>query len=137
MRTSTEEKRAEAVLRMKRMGVCEETINQFEQENLVSTSEPPHGVFYWVTPEERQVIREFEAEHDALVYLVIRSYTTIGQMDSYLYISDDPDEWEDDRRDIDDHEALAYVRNIDDPWCSELGRIGFRLTVAGGLARTW
>lgn len=137
MRTSTEEKKAEAVLRMKRMGVYEETVNQFEQEELVSTSEPPFGAFYWVTPEERQAIREFEIEQNALVYLVIRSYTTIGQMDSYLYISDYPDEWEDDRRDIDDHETMAYVRNIDYPDYSELGRIGFRLTVAGGLARTW
>lgn len=135
---SREEKKAEAVERMKALGIFPETIKQFEKEDHVSISEPPFGAFYWAEGEDLKRVRKFEDEFDALVYLVVRSYTTIGKMDSYLYVSNYRDEeWEQDRNDLKNGETLAYVYNHDAPDCSELGYIGVQLTPAAGLARTW
>lgn len=137
MKISREEKKIEALDRMKRLGVFSETIKQFEQEDLVSISEPPIGAFFWVENEELEEMRRFEQRNNALVYVIIRSYTTIGKMDSYLYVSDYKDEWQRDRDMLSSNETFAYVINRNMPYCSEFGSIGIRRTIAGGLARTW
>ncbi len=46
MNVSIEDKKAEAVARMKLLGIYPETIDQFEREGLVSISEPPFGAFF-------------------------------------------------------------------------------------------
>ena len=98
MSVSIEKKKAEAVLRMRQMGVYGNTIRQFEKEGYISRSEPPLYAFYWVEGEELERIRRFEKDYNALVYMVIRSCTTLGVMDSYLYVSDYEEEWEMDPR---------------------------------------
>lgn len=137
MKVPREEKKAEAISRMKAMGIYRETIKQFEKEDLVSKSEPPFGAFYWVEDEELEELHEWEKEHDALVYLVIRSYTSIGTMDAYLYVSDYKDELEIDREDLKENMQIAYVVNKDAPECSEFGSIGFEKTIAAGLKRIY
>lgn len=137
MTISRAEKKIEAVARMKKLGVFGETIKQFEKEALVSISEPPFGAFYWAEGEDLDRIREFEAQHNALVYLVVRSYTTLGKMDSLLYVSDYPEEWEYDNQLLKENAVYAYVYNHDMPDCSEIGSIGVKLTPAAGLARIW
>lgn len=47
MNISMEQKKAEAVSRMKMFGIFPETIRQFEKDGKVSISEPPMGAFYW------------------------------------------------------------------------------------------
>ena len=116
MNISIEEKKVEAIARMKALGIFPQTIKQFEDEGYVSIS---------------------EQEHNALVYVVIRSYTNIGKMDSMLFVSDYPEEWEMDRADIPHQQQVAYVYNHDAPDCSEIGAIGFAPTPAAGLCRTW
>lgn len=137
MKISREEKKIEALGRMKRLGVFPETIKQFEQEDLVSISEPPVGAFFWVEGEELNEMKQWEKEHNALVYCIVRAYTSIGKMDAYLYVSDHKDEWADDREMLRNNETIAYVINRDMPDCSEFGSIGIRRTIAAGLARTW
>lgn len=137
MNISIEEKKAEAIERMKALGIFPQTIKQFEQDGYISISEPPVGAFFWAEGEDLQRIHDFEASYNALVYLVIRSYTTIGKMDSYLYVSDHRDEWEDDRARLREGETFCYVYNHDMPDCSELGSIGIERTCAAGLRRTW
>ena len=130
-------KKKEAVERMKLLGIFEPTIEQFRDEGLVSISEPPLGAFYWAEGEDLERIREFEKEHNALVYVVVRSFTSLGKMDSYLFVSDDTEEWEGDRMGCKDGEVFAYVYNHDIPSYSEFGYIGVKRTVAAGLARVW
>lgn len=137
MKISREEKKIEALGRMKRLGVFSETIKQFEQEDLVSISEPPVGAFFWVEGEELNEMKQWEQEHNALVYCIVRAYTSIGKIDAYLYVSDHKDEWADDREMLRNNETIAYVINRDMPDCSEFGSIGIRRTIAAGLARTW
>jgi hypothetical protein len=132
-----EEKITEAIKRMKAMEIYQPIIKSFGKEGLIGMSEPPVGAFYWVEGKELDEIRKWEDEHDALVYLVVRSFTTFGTMDSYLYVSDYPDEWEMDWKDLEQHIQTAYVVNRDAPDCSEFGSIGYRLTIAAGLERVW
>lgn len=135
MNISIEEKKAEAIHRMKMLGIFPETIKQFEA-GYVSRSEPPFGAYYWVEGEELEALRKFEEEHDYLVYTVVRSYTSIGMMDSYLFVGDDVEEWELDRDDLKEGYAFSYTVNYDAPDCSEFGTIGIKLSVAAGLLRT-
>lgn len=136
MNVSREEKKVEAVKRLKEIGVCQEVIRQLEEEDKVSVSEPPFGAFYWLNDEEKKTVREFEEKHDALVYVVIRSFTNIGKMDSLLFVSDYPEEWDMDMQDLKCNRALAYVINHDAPDCSEFGSIGWELTGSSCLIRT-
>lgn len=130
----------EAVVRMRKLGIYEETVRQFRDEGLVSISEPPLGAFYWAEGEDLERIHQFEAEQNALVYTVIRSYTTFGKMDSYLFVGKDQSEWEEDCEGIvpvGTSEMFAYVYNHDMVDCSEFGYIGVDRTIAGGLKRVW
>lgn len=135
MNISIEEKKAEAIRRMKMLGIFPETIKQFEA-GYVSRSEPPFGAYYWVEGEELEALRKFEEEHDCLVYTVVRSYTSIGLMDSYLFVGDDVEEWELDRDDLENGYAFTYTVNYDAPDCSEYGTIGIKLAAAAGIVRT-
>lgn len=135
---SIERKREEAIKRMKLLKVFPKTIQQFAgKHHYVSISEPPFGAFYWASGEDLDRIRKFEDEYNAVVYMVIRSYTSIGKMDSMLYVSDHEDEWADDVEDIKQMQAYAYVYNHDAPDCSEIGMIGMSRTVAAGIKRNW
>ena len=131
---SKENKKQEAIKRMKALGIFPETIKQFRFDDLVSCSEPPLGGNYWLSDEQKKVVEEFEAEHNALVYFIVSSFTEFGKLDSLLYVSDYEEEWKMDRDDIKDGYPMTYVHNYDDPWCSEFGRIAVK-KMAGGLVR--
>lgn len=134
MNVSMEIKKAEAIKRMKALGIFPQTIQQFKRENLVSYSEPPMGANYWLDDEQKAIVKEFEQEHNALVYFATRSYTKFGKLDSFLFVSDYEEEWEMDNEDIKDGYALAYVYNYDVPDFSEIGSIMVKERF-GGLVR--
>ena len=71
MKIHIEDKKVEAVRRMKQLGIYPETIQQFDKEGYVSVSEPPFGAYFWVQGEELERIREFEKKHNALVCTVV------------------------------------------------------------------
>ena len=133
---SVEEKKAEALGRMKELGIYSQTIKQFAELYKISRSEPPFGAFFWIEGEDLERVRAFEWQYNALVFIVIRSFTADGIMDNYLFVSDYPEEWPDDRRLLKEGEAIAYVYNHDVPNCSEIGYIGIMLTAMAGLRRT-
>ncbi|MBQ8133554.1 MAG: hypothetical protein IJ711_00055 [Lachnospiraceae bacterium] len=137
MTVTIEDKKKEAIERMKKWGIFPDTIKQFENDNLVSESAPPVGACFWLNDEQKARVKSFEEQNNALVYHVIHSYTTIGEMECYLYVSDYPEEWEMDHAGIEHGEQLCYVYNHDMPDCSEFGSIGIALTPAAGLRRTW
>ena len=135
MNISREAKKVEAIHRMEMMDIFSETIKQFKEDNLVLISEPPLGAFFWTDDAEKKLVKQFEEEHNALVYMIIRTYTTMGRMDSLLFISDHQEEWEMDREDIENGIIFCYVKNYDAPECSEFGSIGYQKTVAGSIIR--
>ena len=133
MKVSKENKKKEAIQRMKALGIYSESIKQFERD-MVSYSEPPMGANYWLDDEQKAIIKEFEEEYDALVYFGMRSYTEFGKLDSFLYVSDNEEEWFMDNADIQEGYAVAYVYNHDVPEYSEIGSIAVRERF-GGLVR--
>ena len=135
MNISREETKEEAIRRMKKLRVWSQAIGEFKRRDLVLVTEPPVGAVYTLEPELAEEVEKFENENNALVYIVVRAFTDFGKMDSMLFVSDYPEEWELDNADINDGIALSYTVNWDMPECSEMGSIGVRPTVAGGLER--
>ena len=133
MNVSMEIKKQEAIDRMKTLGIFPQTIKQFKGGQ-VSYSEPPLGGNFWLDEEQKKIVKEFEEEHNALVYFAIRSYTEFGKLDSFLYVSDYEEEWEMDREDIVDGYVISYVYNYDIPEYSEIGSIVVQNRF-GGLVR--
>ena len=128
-------KKSEAINRMKVLDLYKPYITLFEKDNQIFMSEMTGGVYEFNDNEELKAkIKAFEEEHNALVYHVIHTMTSFGELYNFLYISDYQDEWEMDNEDIKDGYALAYVWNKTDEWCSEFGSIGVQGRF-GGIVR--
>ncbi|MGI2064652.1 hypothetical protein [Escherichia coli] len=123
----------EAIKRMKALGIIDDTIQQFEQADLVSYS--LCGGNYWLDNSFKQLVAEFEEKHDYLVYYAILSYTAIGKMLSLFYVSNREEEWSGDWKELNEGFQMSYVFNLDIPEYSEFGLIGFK-PIFGGLIRT-
>lgn len=134
MKVSMENKKKEAIRRMEVLDIYVETINQFETEDLVSYSEAPLGANFWLNKEQREIVKKFEEEYNALVYFIVRTETEFGTLDSFLYVSDHEDEWEMDNEDLEYGYVVAYVYSYDAPEFSEFGSIQVKSRF-GGLVR--
>lgn len=139
MKVSLEEKKIEAIERMKILNVSRYVINLFENSDCVCISESAFGLWSEMREVDKKRVADFEKINSALVYLIIRgNYQELGMMDSYLYVSDYKDEeWELDREDLKHGQVLAYVYNHDEPMFSEFGAIGVKTTRIGGVTRIW
>lgn len=127
--------KAQAVERMKKLGIMEQPVKEFKEEGKLNLSENG-GLLYYLNEDEQKMVDDFEEENNGLVYHVIKSRTTIGLMYALLYVSEYLEEWKMDMEDLGEGQALAYVVNMDMPDCSEFGTIGIKPSV-GGLIRTW
>ena len=134
MSISREAKKAEAVERMKKLGIVPAVIREFEQSDVVEVTEPPFGGLYYLDEYQKKKAAEIEQESNCLVYLVVRSCTSIGMMDSFLIVSDYEEEWEYDREDIENDIVFTYTYNYSAPECSEFDSIGIK-RIGGGLIR--
>ena len=133
-----EEKKTEAIRRMKKLNYFSQSINAFRRSGYVMINEPPFGAHYYTHDDVnlQKKIKEFEEENNALVYAVVRAFTTLGQMDSLLFVEDYREEWEYFDEDVKYGTVMSCTINWDDDRCSEFGSIGFKNTIAGGLQRT-
>ena len=84
MNVSRENKKVEAIKRMKTLNIYSEAIRQFKDEDIVMVSEPPFGGLYWLNDEEKRMVADFEAEHNALVYMVVRSILNLDCLMPYF-----------------------------------------------------
>lgn len=142
MNATIEEKKAEAIARMKLWGIHSPITQAFENKSLVAESVPPIGACYWLNEAQKERVKKFEEEHNALVYHVIHHTAIFGgtdkfELEEYLYVSKYPEEWAYDRAHIEEGQQLVYSYNLTAPECSELGYIGIKRTPAAGLARIW
>ena len=129
------DKLEEAVRRMKLLKLHHNTIEDLVKHNIINKSEQ-RGILYWLEGEEEEIIREWEKETGNLAYHVIYNNTEFGRLLNVLYVSKYQDDWVLDRRDIEEGNVLAYVKNLDDDYCSEYGSIGIKPSI-GGLIRTY
>ena len=136
MNVPKETKKAEALKRMKALDLYDPYIKAFERRDEIFMSETTGGVYEFSENTALvNKVKEFEAEHNTLVYHVIRTLTEFGELYTFLYVSDYEEEWELDNADIKAGYALAYVWNTDSDWCSEFGEVGVR-GFGGGIVRT-
>lgn len=125
--------REEAVARMKLLKLHSNVIGEFKTGKLNLSD---RAILYWVEDEEmKTVISEFEEKYNAVVYHCIVNNTEFGKLLSLLYVSAHEEEWELDRFDLLKKFPYAYVANLDDDLCSEIGRIGIQ-PAWGGVLRT-
>lgn len=122
----------EALERMVMLHMSRQCINAFKNGKVWESEGP--GALYEVNAQEQSYIDAFEKEHNAVVYHMIHNMTEFGELYTMLYVSNYKSEWQSDRYDLEDGCALAYVKNINAPECSEFGTVGIRPNI-GGLIR--
>lgn len=129
-----QEQKNEAIARLKMLKMHNNVINEFKNDNLVNQSE--HGGFlYWLDENQQAFVNDFEEKTHCVVYHIIHNYTDIGELLSLLFVSENENEWIQDRLDLQDGYAFVYVKNLSDDYCSEYGTIGIAPRF-GGLMRT-
>lgn len=135
MNVSREEKKTEAIKRMEVLGLFKPCIKAFKDRNEVQLSEPSGGLYEFSDNDVlNELVKNFEAQCDGLVYHVIHTYTEFGELYNFLYVSDHSEEWEMDNADLTDGYVFCYVENVSDPICSEFGTIAVKGKF-GGLVR--
>ena len=134
-------KKKEAIERLKTLGILDNVIREFEEEDILELSEYmgpmiPAGL-YWTSnyPGLDERIQKFEETYNAVVYHVQLSHLTFGDCYAFFYVSDYEDEWEYERAGLKEGFPIVYVWNATDPACSEFGSIGIK-SVMGGVERT-
>lgn len=125
----------EALKRMDILKLHPNVIKEFKESGVLNYSYSVLGFLYWLTEETQARVNTFEKETGYLVYHVIENETSIGRLVTLLYVSTESNEWEQDKQDLRDDCALAYVINVDDEVCSEFGSVGLK-SVNGGVVRT-
>lgn len=138
MNVSREIKKAEAINRMKELGLFAPCINVFKRDE-VQLSEPTGGLYEFSSDKELTAkVQEFEKKNNALVYHVIHTPMRLDgevmDMYNFLYVSDYQEEWEVDNTDIREGYVFAYVWNKTIDYFSEFGSIAVK-GMFGGLVR--
>lgn len=137
--TTREQRKEEALKRMKMLDLWEEAVEVFEKEDKVCYSEPTSmgsikfGAVFLLDGDMPERVKAFEKQFNATVYHVIHNYTEFGEWLTFLFVSDYTEEWKRDREDLKEGYPLAYVDTGD--FCSEFGSVGIQ-KAAGGLLRT-
>ena len=129
-------KKAEAIRWMKILGVNEDIVKLFEDQDTVMACLGTIGTFLPITdPKLEAQIREFEQKWDYLVYMVIRTPSSFGWLDSLLFIDEYQDEWEFMSEELKHGYVMTWTINQDYPICSDMGSIIVERTQGGGLIR--
>lgn len=92
MNNLKEKMKQEAIGRMVSLNLHPKAINEFKDEGKLNMS--LEGFLYWLNEEQTQRVKKFEEETKCLVYHVIQNHMTIGQMLTFLYVSNVEEEWE-------------------------------------------
>lgn len=129
-------KKAEAIRWMEILGVNPEVIKQFNDYETVLACSGITGEYAPLAdPQLMEEIRQFEQKWDNLVYLVVRTPSYYGHLDSLLFIDNCSDEWEFTSEELRDGYVLSWTINRDHPNCSDMGSIVVERTENGGLVR--
>lgn len=122
----------EALKRMEMLNLSKQCINAFKDGNVWESE--GYGALYECNEKEKEIIKQFEKENKSLVYHMIHNRFEFGECYTILFVSNYKGEWGADIRDIKNGIILAYVKNIDDDYCSEFGSVAIK-SQFGGLVR--
>lgn len=132
---SNEEQKAEAIKRLRILKIHPNVIKEFQHDKpLLNYSY--RGILYWIDNEEwKEIISNFETKFNAVVYHAIFTPTGFGDLLTLLYVSSHEEEWSMDNEDLEQGFAYAYVANLTDDNCSEIGSVCIEPRF-GGVIRT-
>ena len=128
-------KKEKAIELMKKLDIYKPYIKGFKNEDTVCYFENYGGYWAYQEPGLIEKVKELEEEHNCLVYAITHEYTGIGEMYSFLIITDYEEEWDTLLEKYgNQYYGFAYVWNIDDDMCSEFGTIAIS-SFGGGIRR--
>lgn len=125
----------EAIKRMKLLELCDDILQRFKEGEVTICELLPDENCQKYDEEIRRAMRQFEESQNCLVYVIVRVNTPDVVMDSMLYVSSYPEEWELDRSDLKHGFPLTYTVNHSDTALSEFGSIVLRKSGNGSLIR--
>ena len=136
--------RAEAIKRLKTLGVMSSVIDDFKNKRLNRSERG--GILFWADADAETMRAIAEVEKDGhMPYHVVKEGYTFGTCHSVLLVSKYVIDWDLDMDKLKEEyyggvgrafRVFSYVYNSDYHDCSEYGSIGIRL-VHGGLERVW
>ena len=142
MKATKEEMKQEAIKRLEKLELYPTVLSDFKNHGLINVSEHQNiagfdaGILYWANEEQSAFIKQFEQEHNVVVYHAIYTPFCFGRCLSLLCVVNHKNVWERDNEDLKKGCVFSYVRNIDSPNDSEWGYIEFQ-PAYGGLIRTY
>lgn len=123
----------EALERMEMLGLSSQCISAFKKGKVWESE--GMGALYEVNEREQGFIDKFQKDHKGcLVYHMIHNFFEFGEVYSMFYVSNDIEEWEQDRLDIKEGYPFVYAYNVDEPMFSDFGGIAVQKSI-GGLKR--
>lgn len=135
MNITREEKKIKAVELLKKLDIYRPYIKGLQKEDNVCFFENYGGYWAWQEPDLMKKVKELEEEHNCLVYAITHEYTSIGEMYSFLIVTDYEEEWDTLLEKYgNQYYAFAYVLNKDDDDCSEFGTVALS-SFGGGIRR--
>ncbi len=117
----------EALNRMETLRLKEDIIDDFKNGELWQSGHD--GELYHLSDDQELRVAQIEEKYNCSVYHVIHDdyVMTDGthmDMENYLYVSNSPSEWKEDREFLLEGHAYGYVHNNTYPDFSEIGEIG-------------
>ena len=135
MNIEREIKKQKAIEYLKKLEIYKPYIKGFKEDNNVCFFENYGGYWAWQEPDLMKKVKELEEEHNCLVYAITHEYTSIGEMYSFLIVTDYEEEWDTLLEKYGNQfYAFAYVLNKDDDDCSEFGTVALS-SFGGGIRR--
>ena len=135
MNIEREIKKQKAIEYLKKLDIYKPYIKGFKEDNNVCFFENYGGYWAWQEPDLMKKVKELEEEHNCLVYAITHEYTSIGEMYSFLIVTDYEEEWDTLLEKYgNQYYAFAYVLNKDDDDCSEFGTVALS-SFGGGIRR--
>ena len=114
-------------------------LNEFKQDETIYYSERVNkvldGILYWLNNKQEYVdaVKEIESQYGVYVYHCILSHTEYGDWLSMLYVSDEPEQWAQEKSSLMIGLLKAYVYDFGG-FGSEFGNIEIA-GINGGLTR--
>ena len=128
-------KKEKAIELMKKLDIYKPYIKGFKNEDTVCYFENYGGYWAWQEPDLMEKVKQLEEEHNCLVYAITHEYTGIGEMYSFLIVTDYEEEWDTLLEKYgNQYYGFAYVWNKDDDDCSEFGTVALS-SFGGGIRR--
>ena len=134
MNISREIKKAEAIQRMKKLGIVQGAIKQFQDKDVVMISSKPLGGMAWLNAEQKEIVKNFEQQHKALVYAVILTNIKYDFLYDLLYVSDNREEWKSNNEDIEHNCIRVYTTTNGRFGCGGFSRKNI-VPLNGGVVR--